>query len=227
MNKSRQYDLLILDMDGTLYDINDVIRATYRMQVEFYSQYTGKTSEQVEKIFEENDIRPFVSESTKSATEFFISNGIDGKEWSEYRKLNFDVTNIDKKKAVKQELIEELSKSYPIVLLSTNTKESISKVLRRIEINEGVFKDIVCSDNMNIVPFNKENAISEIIIRYGCKPDRILSIGDRYQTDIVPMLKLGGDGVVVEDPIGTSLLLRSLLNGTIERNEKYKLYKHD
>lgn len=227
MSKSRLYDLLILDMDGTLYDINDVIRAIYQMQVEFYSEYSGETIEHVEKIFENNNIRPYVSDTTRSATEFFISNGVDCKEWSEFRKNNFDVTIINKNKAVKEEVIEEISKSYPIVLLSTNTKESISKVLERIEIDENVFKDIVCSDNHDIAPFNKENAISMISIQNGCEPSRMLSIGDRYQTDIVPMLKLGGDGVVVNGPEGTSRVLSNLKNGSIERNDKYKLYKHE
>ena len=137
------------------------------------------------------------------------------------------MTIINKNKAVKEEVIEEISKSYPIVLLSTNTKESISKVLERIEIDENVFKDIVCSDNHDIAPFNKENAISMISIQNGCEPSRMLSIGDRYQTDIVPMLKLGGDGVVVNGPEGTSRVLSNLKNGSIERNDKYKLYKHE
>ena len=42
--------------------------------------------------------------------------------------------------------------------------------------------------------------MEEIITRFGFEGNEVLSIGDRFQTDIQPALMVGGDGVLVDGP---------------------------
>ena len=64
--------LIIFDLDGTLYNLEDVALSNYKMQLNFYSFCTGKTNEEVVKVFEANDIYPIISRKSKSATDFFV-----------------------------------------------------------------------------------------------------------------------------------------------------------
>lgn len=221
-----QFELIVLDMDGTLYDISDVIGMTFDMQVDFFSKKTGYNKCKVIEMFDENGIKPCVTNETKSATEFFLKNGIDREEWSKYREDHFDVTKIRREKAVSPQLLVSISRKYPIVLLSTNSFDNILRVLNWIGINKEIFNEIICSDNINITPFNKENAIRHISEKYGIGTKNMLSVGDRYQTDIVPMLRQGGLGVVVSGPIGTIQLINDIQNCIFDNNKEYTWFKN-
>ena len=58
MNKIK---LIIFDLDGTLYNLNDVVTMNYQMQLNFYSAYTSKSKKEVIEIFEKNNIFPVMT----------------------------------------------------------------------------------------------------------------------------------------------------------------------
>jgi FMN phosphatase YigB (HAD superfamily) len=66
----RRIQLIILDLDGTLYDLHDVMDFNYKLQVDFYSDFYSVSAEETICIFENHGIFPVVSEQSKSATEF-------------------------------------------------------------------------------------------------------------------------------------------------------------
>ena len=53
------------------------------------------------------------------------------------------------------------------------------------------------------------------IFKEAPKNASILSIGDRYETDIKPMIMLGGDGVLVNSPHSVSIFLEDMVNERI------------
>ena len=179
--------LIIFDLDGTLYDLNDVVTMNYRMQVGFYSSYTGMSSVETIKTFEQNDIYPVMGEKSKSATEFFIKSGIPASEWNDYREKHFDVKAICSDSAVNAQVIKEFGLNKTLILLSSNSINNIKKILMHINIPNTLFKEICCSDNCyGLNGFRKIDEIRLISKRYQVRQDKMLSIGDRYKTDVDP-----------------------------------------
>ena len=222
MNKKNK--LIIFDMDGTLYDLQDVIGMNYEMQKDFYSNYYGISCDETEHIFREHDIFPYISAKAKSATEFFDKTGISIKQWQAYRKEHFDVKKIDAGKAVENNILQGFHLMYHTVLLTSNSFENVKKVFRHLDISLDNFDGIICSDyGYPYEIFDKYHAMKHIMEKTAKKPENCLSIGDRYETDIAPMLKLGGSGIVVKKPEALSDVYE-YLTGRKACNENFDVY---
>lgn len=214
--------LIILDLDGTLYDINDVIQSVYQTQVMFLCSKLHKSENEVVTFLSQQKIYPYVSKDSRSATELFESLGIDKKEWKEYRNEHFEVDFIQKEKAVKKEIINRLTSKRITILLSSNTISTIEKILTRLCISKDLFSEIVCSDRFPVNrPFNKKEAINYLSSKYKIPCSSMLSIGDRYQTDIVPMLELGGKGVLLKSPTFLGKVITELESNNLESCQEY------
>ena len=48
------YQLIFFDLDGTLYDLDDVIESVYQNQVVFLSNYLKKPRSEIQKMFSKN-----------------------------------------------------------------------------------------------------------------------------------------------------------------------------
>lgn len=203
--------LIIFDLDGTLYDLKDVHSSNYVLQVEFLQRNMGITYAEAVHRLEQNGVYPVITNQSKSATEYFARLGLDMEQWKQYRESHYDASKIDKSKAVPNSTIKEFAEICPLVLLSSNSYENILKILDYIEIDSKLFKAIYCSDNTLLnEPFNKKRAIQ--IISHDFKVDycNMLSIGDRYQTDVAPIEELGGNGIVINHPTQLPLVLDEL-----------------
>lgn len=217
--------LIIFDLDGTLYDLKDVHSANYVLQVEFLQCNLGITFDEAVHQLEQNGVYPIITNKSKSATEYFARLGLDMEQWKQYRERHYDASKIDKSKAVSGVVIGKFAEICPLVLLSSNSLGNILKTLEYLEIESRFFKTIYCSDNTPInEPFNKKRAIQVIAMQYGAEYCEMLSIGDRYQTDVVPMLELGGHGVIVSAPQALNEVLRDLSDDVLSSNESYQVY---
>lgn len=218
--------LIILDMDGTLYDLKDIHSMNYKLQVEFLAHEKNITLADAENVLNNNDIFPVISERSKSATEYFARSGIDMEKWRLFREKNFDVNLIDSNNTIHEQTLEKLNETAPLVLLSSNSMSNIKIVLRHLEIRTNIFKAIYCSDNiLTDEPFNKKKAIQLIAQKHKTAFWNILSIGDRYQTDILPMLELGGHGIVICCPQALNNVCIDIKNGSLKSNESYQLFQ--
>lgn len=219
-------DLIIFDLDGTLYKLDDVIKMNYLMQLDFYSSYTGIDKNEVIRIFEENNIYQSISEKSKSATEFFNQSGIPIHEWNIYRETNFDVAAINKKNVINQEIIKMYNSIASLVLLSSNSYQNILNILNHIEISEELFKEIICSDHkFSDKSFKKIDEMKFLAERQNILFENIVSIGDRKLTDIDPMITLGGHGVLVNGPAGVVSWIHDYINGKIfSKSQDYSFY---
>lgn len=217
--------LIIFDLDGTFYDINDVIESVYDCQVAFFSAQRHISVEAAKDIFTKNCIFPYASPESKSCTEYFERNGIDKWEWAAYRESHFDVSKIDASKAVSPAVIRQYAEAYRICLLSSNTYATIQKILSRLGIDTNLFTRIISSDRfVSSNKFNKREAMSAIIRDCSLEARECLSIGDRYNTDILPMLELSGSGVLVKAPCALGCLLEDLRTSSIERPNAYEFF---
>ena len=52
----------------------------------------------------------------------------------------------------------------------------------------------------------------------------MLSIGDRYHTDVEPLIQLGGKGIIVNKPIALELVANNMLSGELDTNSQGKEY---
>lgn len=222
---SENVQLIILDLDGTLYDINDVIRSVYQTQVMFLCSKLNKSNNDVVSFLSQNKIFPYVSKDSKSATELFASLGIDKNEWTDYRNDHFKVDYIQKEKAVKKDVIHRLTSTRRTVLLSSNTIATIEKILTHLSVPKDLFSEIVCSDRFPVdQPFNKKDAINYLSSKHIISCSSMLSIGDRYQTDIAPMLELGGKGILLKAPTFLDKVITDIESNNLESCQEYVFY---
>lgn len=216
--------LIIFDLDGTLYNLDDVVALNYKMQIDFYSQKVSKPRSEVINIFSENGIFPIMTEKSKSATEFFVRSGVSSNEWNSYREEHFDVSMIDKSCAATELQVKDFAEIAPLVLLSSNSFKNITKILSHIGIDKDLFEDIICSDHKySDSSFKKIDEMKLLKDRYKIDASSVISVGDRFKTDIEPMLSIGGLGVRVNGPQDLSDVLDALKNDCVDKLEVYGL----
>lgn len=206
--------LVVLDLDGTLYSLGDVVARLFDIQVEFLAGKTGMPASEAAEYFQRHDIYPEVTCKSKSATELFLSNGISAAEWNAFRQDRFPVDLIDLSKAVSPETVCGFRKLGKCVLLTSNSQSCASRILNRLSIPASAFDEIICSDTPSApVPFRKKTAMGGLLARFSIPPDAMVSIGDRFKTDIEPALELGGSGLLSGRPDVLPTILRDLLDG--------------
>lgn len=225
-NDNKHQKLIVFDLDGTLYDLNDVMSMSYQMQVDFFSSEMHMSVDEAKAFLTAKDVMPEVSKKSKSATELFLKNGIDKRKWSEYRNTHFMVSQIDKRKAVREDEIKNFKEIGIVVLLSSNAFSIIKKILDHIGIADYIFDEIICSDRFPYeVPFTKKLAMQYLSEKYQVAFSNMYSIGDRYSTDIKPILELGGNGILLHNPIAVSYVLKALEEGICTNGEEFDFYK--
>lgn len=211
------YSLILFDVDGTFYDLEDVVRANYDMRADFFAAKKGLTREETERVFARQGILPYKSEKARSATEFFLSSGIDRSAWTAYCDAHTSPAHIDREKAVSNETLRGFAALAPLVLLSSNTRKNIQDTLTWLGIDGALFDDIVCSTAYaGAGPFNKRDVVGILLERYGIPARAALSVGDRYESDILPLLALGGDGILLEKPASLETVLRAIKQDALE-----------
>ncbi len=219
-----KFRLFIFDLDGTLYDLDDVVLLNYNMQVDFLRNEMGQTEDEVVEFLSRNHIFPYVCIESKSATELFAAIGLSKEAWKLYREKHFKVSNISKEKAATKEVMGEFASIGKLVLLSSNSYKNISDILNYLSIPQELFDKIVCSDNFNSQKFNKYDAMKLIMQEDEVASEEVLSIGDRYETDIVPMIKLGGKGVIVSSPQNLKAIFNDIRSNNLKSSVFYTLY---
>lgn len=217
---------IIFDLDGTLYDLADIAKVYYDIEIRFLKDYFHKTGEEAAAFLSENGVTKEPSEKAKSATDLFYRIGVPKKVWVDFREKYFDPSGIKKEKAVSEAVLREFSEQAPIYLLSSNTYCNIEKILDKIGLAPTLFKEVYCSDKSPCGGiFTKKEVIASLIGELSIQPSELLSVGDRYNTDVVPALELGAKGAVVKEPAAVSALLEDLKAGKPATGDSYTWYE--
>ena len=218
----KQIKLFIFDMDGTLYYLGDLIRSGFDTSVSFLKEYLGMTKAEAISFLNENHIYPYLSKEAKSTTQLFNTKGYDIDKWNEYRSQHFPYEDINIDNAIKEATLLSFKQIAPIVLLTNNTPTNIQKVLKQIHINQDIFEKIVINEQTD-GHSSKRYAMEKLVQEYNLETDNVLSIGDRYDVDALPMLEIGGKALIIEHP----LYLKEIINDwpNLKTNEKYAYYE--
>ena len=218
-------NIIIFDLDGTLYDLNDVVQSNYDMQLNFLCEKKDMSRQEAVHFLANHHIYPIMKKDSLSATELFLQIGLSKEEWSAYRDIHFKVENIDIQKAVNESTLKEFSKIGILVLLSSNAYSVIDKILNHLSISPCIFDEIICSDRFPYnTSFKKKLAMVFLSSKYNVEYVDMYSMGDRYSTDILPMLELGGIGFLIKNNQSLSAVFNAIKEKSFCSTEDYICY---
>lgn len=218
--------MIIFDMDGTLYDLDDVALMNYEIQIAYLQKKTNQTRRQIERYFFEHGIFPKRNECSKSATELFIRDGYSKEEWNIFREEKFRVDDIRIEKCVVAETLLFAKEQALCFLVTSNSYNNVIRILNHLKIPSDVFNEIICSDRNScyVDNFQKGAIFSYLCEKYGEKPQDLFSIGDRFQTDVRPALEIGGRGAVLAAPCYMPTLLSDFCANQLSTGMYYTYY---
>lgn len=208
-------------MDGTLYDISDVVKGGFYLGVNFLVETKGYVIDDAIKLLNNNDIYPYVVEKAKSTTQLFASLGYDISEWNDYRSIRFPYQEIKKENSVSNKLLLEFRKHAKIVLLTNNTQKNVDNVLKHINVNHNTFDSIYLNSDCK-KDLSKKGLMNKIVKDNNVDISKALSIGDRLDVDALPMLELGGKAIIIKNPKSLEKVINDFPNFSI--NDEYKYY---
>jgi len=189
---------LIIDIDNTLYNNDAYLMHQYQEIVKELALLKKMTFNELEScILNLKDI--FLKVNSKNASLSKILNylEIDIEENISIRKRVIKPTLYLKYDDNIYNSILKLKEKYILVCLSNNPLKINYEVLDLLKIKD-FFNFVIGLDSFKIpkpslIPFKK---IKESLnLNYS----QILSIGDRYEIDIDPLLNLGGNGLLIEN----------------------------
>ena len=214
--------LIVFDMDGTLYGLDEVIPIVYEAQIAFLRTKKNMSRDEAVSFFNDNCVFPFVSAKSRSATRLFQESGFDLQEWNEFRETRFPFDAIAPNAAISMTLMERFRQLGTCVLVTSNSLRNANRILDKIGIRSTVFNRIVCNDSTsNNHPFEKKDVFRRLLADYSVHPRQAFSIGDRFPTDIKPMLSLDGNGILVSQPESLQRVLMDLSAGTLVTCDAY------
>jgi len=200
IKKEEERKVLILDMDGTLNQLDGE-----------NGGYSGSTLEKTVLA----RVTTLISEKltiTQDKARILINKGPESEDpLSIYISKRLGITradyfkyvwgNIDPKEAIRPnnkilELLRTIKNDRPkikLVLLSSAPKVWVDNVLRFLEIDKNLFEESYSVEDFE----RKSDAFEMFSQRY--LPKNVWSIGDQYETDLEPALTVGINTVSVND----------------------------
>ena len=197
IDKESQRPVIVLDMDGTLYELNgqdgsfkgsSLERAVFNNALRFIIEREGVTSEQALEIMktgqeDEVGISCFLSRRYNISREEYFNS-----VWSinpEGMVSSFEgIENVFK-------IVKETKPEVKLILLTSAPRVWATRVLEYLGITN-YFEEIYTGEN-----YGKKKDIFEII---GTRYHKATSIGDQMETDIVPAQEWGMRGIKVNGP---------------------------
>ncbi len=190
--KRENFGLVIFDLDGTLYP-GEVYKKPY---LDFAVSYLTENPD-----FHQADVTELKKEyaSGSSVTAAMHGMGISKHKWNKIRDNGFDITKCLVPDAAFKKRVLKLCGRIRTAVLTNNTRKNSEKILTKLGFAVSDFSLIRTSDDLNHTKPSRE-AFMAVADHLNVPYDEILSIGDRFENDIAPVLHLGGSGVLVCGP---------------------------
>lgn len=207
-----QLKAIIFDFDETMYS-SDTIKEEYQEYIKRTVMSLSNHNEaETMKLMKEYG---FLSDGNERVS--FGKNcekfGISKKCWDNYRVNNFFKINFNNAKVVNNDLYKELSKICKLYIVSNEIKDNVIFKAEKLNIDLSNFTKIYAPtiETMHNYHTKKDNYlnIGEVL---SCNSDEMCVIGDRYNVDILPMLEIGGKGLLISNVDEISTFIKKSIN---------------
>lgn len=207
-----QLKAIIFDFDETMYS-SDTIKEEYQEYIKRTVMSLSNHNEaETMKLMKEYG---FLSDGNERVS--FGKNcdkfGISKECWDNYRVNNFFKINFNNAKVVNNDLYKELSKICKLYIVSNEIKNNIIFKAEKLNIDLSNFTKIYAPtiETMHNYHTKMDNYlnIGEVL---SCNSDEMCVIGDRYNVDILPMLEIGGKGLLISNVDEISTFIKKSIN---------------
>jgi len=110
--------------------------------------------------------------------------------FAEYQKGREDMTVLPLLGAV--EALQKLWEKHDLMLISTGEEETQRRKMKIAGINVSWFRKIII-----VSDYDKRKVYEDVCKEWGCTPEQVLVIGDKFKTDLLPARELGMKTVYV------------------------------
>ncbi|MFN2364387.1 MAG: HAD family hydrolase, partial [Halarsenatibacteraceae bacterium] len=93
-----------------------------------------------------------------------------------------------------REALENLQREKTILLATNSDAQDTESILSNLNL-KGVFQEIYTSCNK---PEKSYQLFKDIMEKYECSSEQLISIGDNYLNEIGPVIQLGGEAVLID-----------------------------
>lgn len=190
--KKEHFKLVVLDLDGTFYSSQVYQKPYIEFAVNFITKNSEMSPAEIEHLIKN-------SGTDISVTDKIHSIGICKSKWNEARDKGFDITDhLELDEALTKSILK-VCKHFKTEILTNNTRKSSKRIFKKLGFSFRDFSYVQTSDDSNFTKPSSDvfrKTAEKLNVNY----DEILSIGDRYEIDIAPVLELGGSGVLVDGP---------------------------
>ena len=202
----RNLDLVIFDLDGTLYPANEEMDRVYpRAAMQLLSRKFNRDLEDVceEFLQKKEELATIIKGTPTSTLTLFYFNEVGFEEFEAELDRQIDVKSYIKADPKCIQIIKKIHSAYPIFLYTTNNDKVSTKILTHIGLTEffprekrftfSTVSRMNLPDSRAKLQYIKPNikGFLHILERFGVTPERTLMIGDSEVSDILPAQKLG------------------------------------
>lgn len=208
---SNNIKLIIFDLDGTLYPRELYHKDYYDFTIESIISLFNLNRSNTIKTLNDFGITSNPEENQGSVSALINSLGMSVNEWNLYRDKNFNIVELIKPNYQLVSNLNFLNKYYKIVIFTNNTKVATEKILKKIGITNEPTIDLILTSDFGLKLKPHKDGFKYIKEKFNLPFSEIVSIGDRKEVDIKPLIELGGNGILVSNP-EELLNIRDLLN---------------
>ena len=196
---------IVMDFDNTLYT-----DANWQGYGDYYIKFLesiGITNADI--LYEELREKYKGYDSTQRTYLYLKDNNKPVDKFIEFLKNNVYDFMHDGIRVIDYKVIDNLSKKYPLYLLSLSSEFYLKHYLKLFNIDVKNYKAIYsCAYGDKL---KKDDYFKELIKNTGLNPSEILMVGDNYNSDIEPAEKLGLQTFLVNDVSETEEFFKKLI----------------
>ena len=200
---------VIVDFDETLYSYGDSSTEEY----EYYLVEKNLLPEILDKYEKGKYLKKIYPNyhSIKAIFAYLHDNNMDDSEFRDfYNRVVWDVRT-EKTVFIDPNVIKELSKYYPVYIVSDSSKKYLEFYLGEAKINKSWFAGIY-SNTYDDETYSKIPVMKRVMNETGLKPNEIIMIGDSENSDIKPAKLLGFQTKHIKNVFETTEILQELTN---------------
>jgi len=201
----REFDLIIFDLDGTLYQVsNEMDRVYPRAAIQLLARKTGRASQEIETEFLQKraELEVILGGKPTSTLTLLYFYDIDFEEFEDTIDSMIEVAKYIKPDLKTINTISVIRNHYPLFLYTTNNSKVSNRILNYLGLSEFFppEKRFTFSDAGKLQLPRKEKlqfvkpglrGFTHILQMHNVVPDRVLMVGDSETSDIIPAQRSG------------------------------------